>query len=199
MIEKEIQNTLSILKEGGTILYPSDTLWAIGCDATNELAVTKIFNIKKRTESKSLIVLVSDDAMLLRFVKDIPQIAWDIMDLGLERENGEQFKPITIVYDGGRGLAKNALATDGSIGVRMVKRETDDFCHRLIHKSGRPLISTSANISGQPSPGCFGEISPTILKSVDYVVNWRQNENTRAKPSSIIKLKANGEFQIIRE
>ena len=198
-MEQELHNALKVLREGGTILYPTDTIWGIGCDATNEKAVEKVFTIKKRSESKSLIVLVSDDGMLNRFVKDVPEMAWDIMDATGAEEDAELSKPITIIYDAARGLAKNVLAEDGSIGIRLVKREVNEFCHKLIHKFGRPIVSTSANISGEPAPKNFSEISGEIKKSVDYVVNWRQNENGNSLPSSIIKLKANGEFVIIRE
>jgi L-threonylcarbamoyladenylate synthase len=198
-LETEIQNALQALREGKTILYPTDTIWGIGCDATNEKAVEKIFQIKKRNENKSLITLVSDDGMLNRFVKEVPEMAWDLMDANNAEEDEEPGKPITIIYDAARGLAKNVLAEDGSIGIRLVTRNANDFCHRLIHKFGRPLVSTSANISGEPSPKSFTDISDEIKRSVDYVVNWKQNEHIRAEPSSIIRLKTNGEFVIIRE
>jgi L-threonylcarbamoyladenylate synthase len=195
MMEQEIQNALKILREGGTILYATDTIWGIGCDATNEKAVEKVFGIKQRTETKSLIALVSDDGMLNRFVKDVPEMAWEIIDSSNAEDDFESGQPITIIYDSARGIAKNVLAEDGSIGIRMVK---DMFCQRMIHKFGKPVVSTSANISGAPAPQSFSEIADEIIKSVDYVVNWRQNENGNAKPSSIIKLKANGEFVIVR-
>ena len=201
-MEQEIQNALKILRDGGTILYPTDTIWGIGCDATNEKAVEKIFTIKKRAESKSLIVLVSDDGMLNRFVKNVPEIAWNLLDANNAEGNYEGGKPITIIYDGARGLAKNVLADDGSIGIRMVTphhQGGSDFCHRLVYKFGKPIVSTSANISGMPSPRNFSSIADEVRKSVDYVVNWKQNENNNAQPSSILKLKTNGEFKIIRE
>lgn len=196
-MEQEIQNALKILRSGGTLLYPTDTIWGIGCDATNEKSVEKILSVKKRTEAKSLIALVSDDGMLNRFVKEVPELAWDLLSLNDEQgDDSETNKPITIIYDAARGLAKNVLAEDGSIGIRMIK---DPFCNRLIHKFGKPIVSTSANISGMPAPKNFSEISDEIIKSVDYVVNWRQNENNNVLPSSIIKLKANGEFIIVRK
>ena len=204
------------------ILYPTDTIWGIGCDATNEKAVEKILAIKQsavaapslqgviqhtpsatfRAGGKSFIALVSDDGMLNRFIKDVPEIAWDLMDANNAEDNYEQGKPITIIYDCARNIAKNVLAEDGSIGIRMIKpanKGGDDFCHKMIHKFGKPVVSTSANISGMPAPKNFSEVSNEIIKSVDYVVNWKQNENTNSQPSSIIKLKANGEFKIIRE
>ena len=185
--ESDIQKCLEVLRAGGTILYPTDTIWGIGCDATNAIAVEKVFQIKQR-ESKSLIVLASDDGMLNRFVKDVPALAWDLMEIS--------DTPITIIYDVVRGFAKNILADDGSVGVRIVK---DEFCQRLIYKFGKPITSTSANISGADEPKNFSEISSEIISQVDYVVNWRQDESINAKASSIIKLKANGEFQIIRK
>ena len=187
-MEAEVKKAIEVLRAGGTILYPTDTIWGIGCDATNEKAVEKIYAIKKREESKSLIVLVSDDGMLNRFVKDIPAQAWDLIEVS--------DTPLTIIYDGARGLAKNVLADDGSIGVRMVR---DEFCQRLIHKFGKPIVSTSANVSGEPAPFLYDEISGEIKSKVDYSVNWRQNDFNKSKPSSIIKLKSNGEFQIIRK
>ena len=188
MMEEENKKALEILRAGGTILYPTDTIWGIGCDATNEKSVEKIFEIKKRQESKSLIVLVSDDGMLNRFVKNIPALAWDLMEV---TDN-----PLTIIYDEGRALAKNIFAEDGSIGVRKV---SDEFCQRLIHKFGKPIVSTSANISGHVSPQSFYEIQDEIKQSVDYIVKWKQDDWQKAKPSTIIKLKENGEFKIIRK
>lgn len=195
-MEQEIQNALKVLRNGGTLLYPTDTIWGIGCDATNEKAVEKVLAIKKRTGGKSLIALVSDDRMLNRFVKDVPELAWDLLSLNEDRDDSETNKPITIIYDAARGLAKNILAEDGSIGIRMIK---DPFCNRLIHQFGKPIVSTSANISGMPAPKNFSEISEELIKSVDHVVNWRQDENSSTLPSSIIKLKANGEFIIVRK
>ena len=188
MMEQEIGHTLEVLRKGGIILYPTDSIWGIGCDATNETAVKKVFQIKQREESKSLIVLVSDDGMLNRFIKDVPAQAWDLIEVS--------DRPITIIYDAGRGFAKNIPAEDGSIGVRIVK---DDFCRKLIYKFGKPIVSTSANISGTDAPKNYSEISSEIISQVDYVVNWKQDEITNAKASSIIKLKTNGEIQIIRK
>lgn len=188
MFEQEIQKALEVLKNGGTILYPTDTVWGIGCDATNKDAVEKIFKIKKREESKSLIALVSDEGMLNRYVKEVPELAWELIDVS--------DKPLTIIYDTVRGLASNVMAEDGSAGIRVT---SDEFCKKLIYKFGKPIVSTSANTSGDPSPGNFGNISEEIIKAVDHVVNLRQHEYQNANPSSVIKLKANGEFSIIRK
>ena len=186
--DPEIQKCLQVLRSGGTLLYPTDTIWGIGCDATNENAVEKIYRIKKRSESKSLIALVSDIGMLNRFVKDIPSQAWDLIELS--------DSPLTIIYDSGRGFAKNVFGEDGSIAVRLVK---DEFCQRMIHRFGRPIVSTSANISGENAPKDFYGISEEIKLQVDHVADWRQNDHAQSKPSSIIKLKANGEFVIVRK
>lgn len=194
-LETEIQKSLEVLRSGGTLLYPTDTIWGLGCDATNEQAVAKIFSIKQRNESKSLIVLVSDEGMLNRFVKDVPEMAWDL----IEASNEEESKPLTIIYDSPRALAKNILAEDGSVGIRLVTRERSEFCHRLIHKFGKPIVSTSANTSGQPAPRDFAEVADEIKNAVQHVVNWEQNVSGNAQPSSIIKLRENGEFKIIRE
>lgn len=187
-MEEEIKKSLEVLKSGGTILYPTDTVWGLGCDATNREAVDKIFKIKQRVESKSLIVLVDNEQKLNKYLKDVPAVAWDLIEFSE--------KPITIIYPDARGLASNAIAGDGSVGIRLTK---DEFCKRLIGKLNKPIISTSANISGQPTPSNFSEISPEIIKSVDYVVNWRQHEKKNPPPSTIIKLAMNGEFTIIRK
>ena len=187
-MEEDIKKALEVLRAGGTILYPTDTIWGIGCDATNKDAVEKVCRIKKREESKSMIVLIENENFLNRYVKEVPDVAWDLIDTN--------DKPMTIVYDGVRGLAPNVIAEDGSAGIRITK---DEFCKKLIYKFGKPIISTSANISDEPAPNNFTEISENILKEVDYVVNWRQNEFTKAHPSSIIQVKLNGEIKIIRK
>lgn len=187
-LETEIENCITVLRKGGTILYPTDTVWGIGCDATNEKAVEEIFRIKRRSGSKSLIVLAADEKMLNRHVKEVPGVAWDLIELS--------DKPLTIIYDEGLNLAKNVMADDGSIAVRIPK---DEFCKKMIYKLGRPLVSTSANISGENVPRNFREINPEIKKSVGYVVHLRQNETLTANVSSIIKVGAGGEFEIIRK
>ncbi len=198
-IESEIQSALQALREGKTLLYPTDTIWGIGCDATNEKAVEKVFALKQRTGSKSLIVLVSDDGMLNRFVKDVPEMAWELMDANSGEEDDEPAKPITIIYDTARGLAKNVLAEDGSVGIRLVTREANEFCHRLIHKLGKPIVSTSANRSGEPAPEDYSGISNEITSGADHIVKLHTGLTGHRSASSIIKLNANGEFKIIRE
>ncbi len=186
--KEDIETSIKVLRAGGVILYPTDTVWGIGCDATNKEAVEKIFEIKKREGSKSLIALASDAGMLNRFVKDIPAQAWDLMEVS--------DSPLTIVYDSPRGLAANVLADDGSMALRI---PDDEFCKRLIHRLGKPLISTSANKSGEPAPLCFNEINNEIKTAVDHVVRWRQNDTAPGRPSAIIKLRSNGEVTIIRK
>lgn len=186
--EEDINKCLTILKDGGIILYPTDTIWGLGCDATNEEAVNKIFSIKKRKESKSLITLVNNDAMLNKYVDEVPEQAWDIIDL--------TNKPTTIVYDKALLLAKNVIAEDGSVGIRLTK---DTFCKQLIYKFRKPIVSTSANISGDSSPTSFQYISKKIISAVDYVVQHRQNETIKTTASSIIKISLSGEVKIIRE
>ena len=187
-MEEEIKNALEVLRKGGTILYPTDTVWGIGCDARNKDAVAKVFKIKQRAEYKSMVVLVSDETMINRYVKDVPEVAWELL------ESAEE--PLTIIYPDGRMLADKLIAADGSIGIRVVK---DDFCNTLIHKFGKPLVSTSANISGEPTPMAFSDIKLDILNQVDYIVNYRQKEINNAKPSSILKVAMNGEIKIIRK
>ena len=187
-MEEELKKTLDVLHKGGTILYPTDTVWGLGCDARNKEAVAKIFKIKQRAEYKSMVVLVCDEKMLNRYVKEVPAVAWDLIEAADH--------PITIIYPDGRGLADSIIAADGSVGIRIVK---DDFCRNLIHKFGKPIISTSANISGEPTPASFSEIPNSVLSKVDYIVNWRQNETNNTRPSSIIKVNMNGEIKIFRK
>lgn len=188
-MDEELKNTLDVLKKGGTILYPTDTVWGLGCDARNKEAVNKIFKIKERAEYKSMVVLVSDDKMINRYVKEVPSIAWELIEAA-----GDD--PLTIIYPEGRMLAENIIAADGSVGIRIVK---DAFCRDLIHKFGKPLVSTSANISGDPTPTSFSAINKNIMNKVDYIVNLRQQEVNNPKPSTIIKVAMNGEVKIIRK
>lgn len=185
--EIEIKKIVEILQNGGTILYPTDTIWGIGCDATNEKAVEKIFRIKKRSESKSLIVLVADKIMLRNYVKIVPEIALKLIK--------ETKKPLTIIYDQGINLAKNILAENGSVGIRI---PNDEFCKNLILKFRKPIVSTSANMSGEPFPKNFSEIKDEIKNLVDYIVNLRKTEKNISFPSTIIKVKNSGEIQILR-
>ena len=185
-MQNEINKALKIIKEGGIILYPTDTVWGIGCDATNPDAVKKVYNLKNRVDSKALICLVADDRMLGKYVKKIPEAAYSILDVAE--------KPTTIIYDDAQNLAANLIAEDQSIAIRIPQ---DDFCFSLLRKLNTALVSTSANISGQPTPKSFKEIAPAILKGVDYVVNLHK-EKQCDKPSSIIKLTNSGIVKIIR-
>ena len=187
-MEQEIKNCLEVLRNGGTILYPTDTIWGIGCDATNTKAVRKIYRIKKRMESKSLIVLVEDEERLKKHTTAVPDIAWDLIR--------SVHTPLTIIYPGAADLAKNVIAEDGTIAIRIVKNE---FCRQLISRFGKPVVSTSANISGQAPPLMFKGIADEIKQQVDYVVNLYQDALSEVKPSTIIKLNASGEFEIIRK
>ena len=185
---KEVQAAEEELLVGNVILYPTDTVWGIGCDAENAEAVKKIFKIKEREESKSMIILVSDVNMLRRYVEGVPA---DFEELA-----GAQERPTTFVLSGAQNLPKELVAEDGSIGIRVVK---DEFCHRLIQQIGRPLVSTSANVSGESSPKSFSEVSRKIQERVDYVVQWRQDEEVESRPSRILKIDENGRQTIIRD
>lgn len=184
---EEINKAISVLQEGGLILYPTDTVWGIGCDATNADAVNKVYKLKERTDSKALICLVANDAMLERHITNVPEVAYDIIDLST--------KPTTIIYDQPTGVAENLVSADNTLGVRVA---SDKFCQYLINKFRKPLVSTSANISNQPTPKKFSEISESILKGVDYVVNLHQENRTNI-PSTIIKLGNDGTVKVIRE
>lgn len=185
--DNEINNALNILKKGGLLLYPTDTVWGIGCDATNSEAVEKIFELKKRSDKKSLICLVSDFKMLNEYVENVPEVAYDILKYA--------DKPTTIIYDDPIRVAENLVAEDNSLAIRVAK---DDFCKKLIRKLRKPLVSTSANISGTQTPQSFADIDPLILEGVDYVVNLH-NEKKSGKPSVMIKLKNDGSVKVIRK
>lgn len=176
------------MREGGVILYPTDTIWGIGCDATNEDAVRRVYEIKQRQDSKAMLVLVDSSVKMDFYVRDVPEVAWDLIDLA--------DKPLTIIYSGARNLAANLLAEDGSVGIRVTN---EDFSKRLCQQFRKAIVSTSANISGQPSPKNFSEISEEVKSAVDYIVGYRQEEMSNPKPSSIIKLDKGGVIKIIRE
>ena len=176
------------MREGGVILYPTDTIWGIGCDATNEDAVRRVYEIKQRQDSKAMLVLVDSSVKVDFYVRDVPEVAWDLIDLA--------DKPLTIIYSGARNLAANLLAEDGSAGIRATN---EDFSKRLCQQFRKAIVSTSANISGQPSPKNFSEISEEVKSAVDYIVGYRQEEMSNPKPSSIIKLDKGGVIKIIRE
>lgn len=186
-MKEEINKCIEVLKSGGVILYPTDTVWGLGCDATNEKAVKKIYKIKNREDSKSLITIVSSDSMLQRYVENVPNLAWDIMDLAT--------KPTTIIYPNAKNLAKNCIASDRTVGIRMIKQ---GFANQLTYKFNKPIISTSANISGEDTPGRFNEISQIIKDQVDYTVN-PEFYNGNQQSSSILKLDLNGEIKILRK
>lgn len=187
-IKNEISTCISILKSGGVILYPTDTVWGIGCDATNESAVQKIYTLKKREESKSMIVLIDVAEKLNKYVKQVPAQAWDMVEYSE--------KPLTIVYPAGIGLAKNLFADDGTVAIRVVK---NDFCKQLIYRFGRPLVSTSANITGNDTPLMFSDIDPYILSQVDYVVNLPEEKIKKGTPSTILKMELNGGIKFLRK
>jgi L-threonylcarbamoyladenylate synthase len=187
-MEEELKKCLTTLQNGGTILYPTDTIWGIGCDATNAHAVEKIYRLKRRMECKSLIILLAGAEKIRDYVYNIPEIAWDLLK-SVET-------PLTIIYPDAKNLAKNVIAEDGSVAIRIVKNE---FCRRLINSFGKPIVSTSANISGENPPVGFRTVAPEIINGVDYVVNESLDEIHELKPSRIIKLNQNGEFLIIRK
>lgn len=185
--ENDIQHCLTVLQNGGLILYPTDTIWGIGCDATNEDAVAKIYALKKRSDEKSMLVLVADERQLNKYITlPHPEITEYLKTA---------VKPTTVIYDGAINLALNLISNDGSIGIRIVK---DEFCKQLVKRFRKPVVSTSANISGEPSPQTYKEISAAIKNGVDYIVEHRQPETTAASPSAIIKRNADGTVHILR-
>ena len=185
--KEDIRRAVEVMNKGGNILYPTDTIWGLGCDATNADAVRRIYEIKQRTDAKALISLVDSETKVQFYVKEVPEVAWDVMELS-ER-------PMTVVFDGGRNLAPNLLAEDGSVAIRITK---EAFSKELCMRMKRAVVSTSANISGQPAPRCFAEISEEIKGAVDYICTSRQDEPPTQTASSIIKLGAGGEVTIIR-
>ncbi|MCM4154563.1 L-threonylcarbamoyladenylate synthase [Gramella sp. AN32] len=185
--DQEIWNCIDVLKRGGIILYPTDTVWGIGCDATNADAVDKVFALKKRQENKALICLVSNFKMLEQYVENVPETAYDILKYAT--------KPTTIIYDQPYHIAENLVSDDNTLGIRVVR---DTFCSGLIKKLKKPIVSTSANISSQPTPQSFDQITPQILKGVDYVVNLDRSKKS-PKPSAIIKLSNDGQVKVIRK
>lgn len=184
--ENDIENCLEVLREGGVILYPTDTVWGIGCDATNEKAVDKIYKLKKRPDNKAMIVLVADEREVLKYVAAPDLRVFDYLQ--------EMKKPTTVIYNGAIGLAENLTGADGSIAIRICQ---DEFCKHLLKRFRKPLVSTSANISGQPVARVFDEIPEEIKTPVDYIVNYRQEDKKIAEPSSVIKWD-NGKLDILR-
>jgi L-threonylcarbamoyladenylate synthase len=196
----DLEKALQVLREGGIIVYPTDTVWGIGCDATNAEAVAKIYKLKQREDTKSMLVLLDSPAKLNYYVTDIPDAAWQLLDAVQDTENSkspddEPAKPLTIIYPGARNLAPNLIAPDGSIGIRITHEPfSRALCERLHH----PIVSTSANISGQHTPRFYREIDGEILDFTQYCCLFRRDDETPHEPSSIIKINANGTFQIIR-
>jgi len=187
LFNADIESCLTILESGGLILYPTDTIWGIGCDATNEAAVEKIFTLKKRIETKALIVLIADERSLLQYVAS-PHIEVFDYIAGVS-------KPTTIIYDNAIGLAANLIAEDGSVGIRIC---ADEFCKHLIKRFRKPIVSTSANVSGFPPPKVFSDIDIAIKQGVDYVVHYRQDDRTPVEPSAVVKCGKDGRFTILR-
>ncbi|MCT4638270.1 MAG: L-threonylcarbamoyladenylate synthase [Bacteroidales bacterium] len=187
IIRQEVQKCIEILENGGVILYPTDTIWGIGCDATNPDAVKKVYELKQRVETKSMLVLINRPERIPSYVNDMPDVAWDLIEY--------TEKPLTIIYSGAKNLANNLVSDDGTIGIRV---SSFDFNRILIERFKKPIVSTSANISGNPSPGCFDDIDDDVKNKVDYVVNLDQDIQN-SQPSSIIKLGTSGEVNIIRE
>ncbi len=185
--EADLKEAVRVMKEGGIILYPTDTVWGIGCDARNEEAVKKIYALKEREDSKSMLVLVGSEGMLQRTVKDVPEIAWQLIDVAVN--------PMTIIYDEPIGVAENLKAPDGSLGIRIT---SEKFSRTLCERMRGPIVSTSANISGKPTPTTFSEISSEIRKGVDYVCSFRQKEKGSKKPSNIIKITKGNIVKVIR-
>ncbi|OYD47299.1 threonylcarbamoyl-AMP synthase [Sphingobacterium cellulitidis] len=188
-IDKEdLNQALETLKSGGLILYPTDTIWGIGCDATNPEAVEKIFALKGRDKGKSMIILLGNDNQLVSYVREVPEVAYELLEASE--------KPLTIIYSNAKNLAPNAIAEDGSIGIRVVNHP---FCEQLLQRFRKPIVSTSANISGEPSARNFSEISEDIIQGVDYVVKFGQQELSNGTASTIMKLDPSGKFEFIRK
>ena len=187
-IAEDIRTAVQTMRLGGIILYPTDTIWGIGCDAANEEAVRRIFQLKRREDSKAMICLVDSANRMQRYLRQVPDVAWDLVEYA--------DKPLTLILDGAVNLAPSLIAEDGSIGLRVTK---ENISHELCYRFERAVVSTSANISGEPSPACFDEITDEIKQGVDYIMRSRQNDLSKSKPSQIIKLGLDGSVQIIRK
>ena len=187
LLKGDISNCLKVLQEGGVILYPTDTVWGLGCDATNAKAVEKLYQLKKRSDAKSMLVLVDCAGRIQNYIAEMPDIAWDLIEVSNH--------PLTIIYPNAKNLAHNLLAEDKSVGIRVTN---ESFSHQLCARFRKPIVSTSANISGQPTPLFFEEVTDEIKTACDYVVQFRQTDKEKKEPSNIIKLNADGSIQIIR-
>ena len=184
----DIVKAVEVLRSGGIILYPTDTIWGIGCDATNPAAVSRIYEIKQRQDTKSMLILMENPNLLNSYISEVPEIAWELIEVA--------DTPLTIIYPGAKNLAANLLAQDGSVGIRITN---EAFTQQLIQRFRKPVVSTSANISGQKAPQNFVEISDEIKKSVDFIVRFRQDDLTRSNTSGIIKLGVGGQIEVIRK
>lgn len=183
----DVDEAVRVLKEGGVILYPTDTIWGLGCDATNEEAVQKVFRLKQRDDHKSMIVLVDTESKIEHYVEEVADVAWDIIGLAL--------RPTTIIFDGARNLAPSVIADDGSVGIRLT---TEAYSRELCRRLGRAVVSTSANVSGRKAPAFFNKIEQEIVDGADYVAAYRRRDRTPAQPSQIIHLGPHGESKVIR-
>lgn len=190
--EEDIKKAIEVLRKGGIILYPTDTVWGIGCDATNPEAVEKVYKLKQRQDSKALICLVDSDARLQRYVRNVPEVAWQLIDS--LKDSGH--RPTTIILDGAVNLAPNLIADDGSIALRITN---EPFSHELCYRFQKAIVSTSANFSGEPAAQNYCDIDPRLAEAVDYVCWSRRQEHKPHQPSSIVKLKENGQVEIIRK
>ncbi|HEC43356.1 MAG TPA: threonylcarbamoyl-AMP synthase [Bacteroides sp.] len=188
-MREEIKRCLEVLRKGGSILYPTDTIWGIGCDATNPEAVAKVYNIKKRVDSKAMLVLVDSVDMIYNYVNEVPEMALEILNLQHE-------SPMTIIYPTAIGLAENLVADDGSIGIRVT---SEPFSKELIRAFRKPIVSSSANIASQAAPAKFSEISDEIRSAADYIAGWKQDDGKKRKPSAVLKVSINGEVEVIRQ
>lgn len=186
-LKEDIANAIEAMRKGGVILYPTDTVWGIGCDATNAEAVAKVYKIKKREDSKALICLVDSDNRMQRYFRNVPNVAWQLIEVAV--------KPTTVILDNATGVAENLVAEDGSLAMRVTR---EPFSKELCYRFQKPIVSTSANISGEPAAQNYCDISPELLEAVDYVCWSRRQEHKPHTPSSIIKLSQNGEVKVIR-
>ena len=201
--KSDLEEAVRVLRMGGVIVYPTDTVWGIGCDATNEEAVRKVYALKRREDCKSMLVLLDAPGKLQGYVEEVPEIAWELLEcsaplqlpLQRGREYTEHIRPLTIIYPRGRNLAKNLIAEDGSVGIRITQ---EPFSKALCERLRRPIVSTSANISGEPAAKTFRQISEAVLQQADYVCFYRRDDEEEKQPSSIIKLGLHNEIQIIR-
>ena len=201
--KSDLEEAVRVLRAGGVIVYPTDTVWGIGCDATNEEAVRRVYALKRRADSKSMLVLLDAPGKLQGYVEEVPEMAWELLEctsplqltLQRGRENTEHIRPLTIIYPRGKNLARNLLAEDGSVGIRITR---EPFSKALCERLRRPIVSTSANISGEPAAKTFRQISEAVLEQADYVCLYRRDDEEEKAPSSIIKVGLHNEIEIIR-